>query len=94
MTIQKLTLSINAEIYKDFKEIKHLKGLSISSWINSLMAQEVKEYRQNMIEQLASGIGIAKAMYETGMRLSIIKEKLILIYGEDKTNEIIKSISE
>ena len=94
MTIRKVTLSIDDKTFEEFKALKCIKGFSISGWVTSLMAKEVKEYQQGMINQLASGIDIAKTMYAIGMRISIIKEKLIPIYGEDKTANIIKAISE
>jgi len=93
MPVQKVTLSIDSEIYKNFQSVKQAKGISISSWVTSLMAKEVEDYRQDMIVKLHSGIDIAKAMYSAGIRLSIIKEKLQPIYGEVQTQRIMQEIS-
>jgi len=92
MTVQKVTLSIDAETYQRFQIIKKSKGLSISAWVTSLMQKEIEEYQKGRIVKLASGIEIAEAMYSAGMRLDIIKEKLLPVYGNDIIEEIMKQI--
>jgi len=92
MTVQKVTLSIDAETYQRFQAIKKEKGLSISAWVTSLMQKEIEKYQKERIIKLSSGVEIAKAMYAVGMRLDIIKEKLLPVYGNAVIEEIMKQI--
>jgi len=92
MTKQKITLSIDSKVYKNFQQVKQSKGISTSAWVTSLMVEEIKDYQQNEIFKLTSGIDIAKAMYSAGMRLTIIEEKLLPIYGKIQTQKIMTEI--
>ena len=45
MATQKVTLSLNPEVYKEFRELSTVKGLSISGWVNAKMKKEIdKQY--------------------------------------------------
>lgn len=92
MTVQKLTISIQPETIKQFKKLAKIQGYSISSWVNAKMDEELEEYKYNLKGKLVSGVDIAKAMYSAGLRLTIIREKLLPIYGKDLTHKIMMDI--
>ena len=41
MATQKITLSVNPETFKEFKQLATSQGLSISSWVNAQMEREI-----------------------------------------------------
>ena len=80
MSVQKVTLSINPEVFEQFKNLSIIEGISISKWVTAQMRKEIARSMKLQVTYKVC-LDVIVQMIENDIPITTIRTITTKVYG-------------